>query len=114
MAKQVKSGGGIKSRVVSNKRESTRVAPRVLSANEAAVADLGSMKGNHSENRTLPYQARPLYNGQGFQPVPLGNAKATDVGAGGPGKGRTIYKSGTQGQHGPVAGQPKQPGRDIN
>jgi hypothetical protein len=34
--------------------------------------------------------------------VPLGNAKALDVGAGGPGKGRDVHVSGIQGTHGPV------------
>jgi len=118
MAKQqqrtIKSGGGLTSNKLVTKREATREAPRVRRANPAAVADIGSMKGNHAENRDLPYKARALRDGNGFQPVPLGNAKATDVGAGGPGKGRTVHRSGSQGQHGPVAGQPKQPGRGIN
>jgi hypothetical protein len=34
-------------------------------------------------------------------PVPLGNAKALDVGKGGPGAGRTTHPSGSQNQWGP-------------
>src|SRR5262249_42178126 len=46
--------------------------------------------------------------------VPLGNAVATNVGAGGPGTGRTTYASGSQGTHGSVdRGEPRPAGRDI-
>jgi hypothetical protein len=44
---------------------------------------------------------------------PLGNAVALNVGKGGPGTGRTIYPSGYQGTHGPVAGPAPVQGRDI-
>jgi hypothetical protein len=37
----------------------------------------------------------PAYNSG----VPLGNAKCTEVGTGGPGKGRVTYPSGGQGKH---------------
>ena len=46
--------------------------------------------------------------------VPLGNAKALDIGKGGVGTGRTLYgQCGSQGHHGPVAGTPRPPSRDI-
>ena len=68
MAKQqrVKSGGGINSNKVVAKREATREAPRIRAANPAAVADMGAAKGNHAENRDLPYSARKLYGGNGY------------------------------------------------
>jgi hypothetical protein len=43
----------------------------------------------------------------------LGNEKALDVGGGGPGTGRTVASTGSQGQHGPVEGKVKPQGRDI-
>jgi hypothetical protein len=46
--------------------------------------------------------------------VKLGNEVALNVGPGGCGTGRTLYgQSSSQGQHGPVAGNPKPAGRPI-
>jgi hypothetical protein len=42
-----------------------------------------------------------VYEGRAPQP-PLGNEVAKNVGAGGPGAGRTMYRSGSQGTHGGV------------
>jgi hypothetical protein len=50
---------------------------------------------------------------RGYNASQLGNALATNVGKGGPGTGRTVMPCGSQGTHGPVAGQPRPPGRDI-
>jgi hypothetical protein len=41
----------------------------------------------------------------------LGNEVAKNVGAGGPGTGRTVMATGSQGQHGPAAGSAR-PGGD--
>jgi len=112
MAKQrARSGGGINSSVVTRKREATREAPRIRAANPAATADLGSAKGNHSENRDLPYTTRPLYSGNGY-PTKLGNELATNVGRGGPGTGRTVMKAGSQSPTPAVSARPS--GRGIN
>jgi len=112
MAKQrARSGGGINSSVVTRKREATREAPRIRAANPGAVADLGSMKGNHAENRDLPYKARQLYSGNGY-PTKLGNELATNVGGGSPGAGRTIHKAGSQSATPAVGARPS--GRGIN
>jgi hypothetical protein len=47
-------------------------------------------------------------------PVPLGNAVALNVGAGGPGKRRDIHPCGSQSLHGPVnRGESRGPARDI-
>jgi hypothetical protein len=43
----------------------------------------------------------------------MGNDRARDVGQGGPGVGYDIHRTGSQGQHGAVAGSPKPQGRDI-
>jgi hypothetical protein len=43
----------------------------------------------------------------------MGNALVNNVGQGGPGAGRTVYQSGTQATHGPVAGPAPVRGRDI-
>ena len=113
MAKQqrVKSGGGLTSNKLVTKREATREAPRIRRVGEAAVADIGSMKGNHSENRTLPYSARPLYGGNGY-PTKLGNELATNVSGGGPGKGRVVHRAGSQSPTPAVGARPS--GRGIN
>jgi hypothetical protein len=68
-------------------------------------------------NRVLPNPATPMYGGAmgGMGSVPLGNQVATNVGGGGPGKGRTLYgKSGTNQQYGGVAGEPWTPGRGFD
>jgi hypothetical protein len=49
-----------------------------------------------------------------FQPVPFGNEVALNVGKGGCGTGRTIYKTGSQDQHGDVAGSPRPQGRGFD
>jgi hypothetical protein len=43
----------------------------------------------------------------------MGNAVATNVGKGGPGAGRTVMRSGSQSQHGPIVGPAPVIGRDI-
>jgi hypothetical protein len=46
--------------------------------------------------------------------VKFGNEVALNVGKGGCGTGRTIYKTGSQDQHGqPAQGNPPSQGRDI-
>jgi hypothetical protein len=49
----------------------------------------------------LPHdQGDPLHSGRSFQPVKFGNEVALNVGSGGCGTGRTIYKTGSQGTQG--------------
>jgi hypothetical protein len=52
-------------------------------------------------------------NTKSLQTPKLGNEIALNVGPGGCGTGRTIYKTGPQEQHGPVAGTRPGPTRDI-
>jgi hypothetical protein len=75
----------------------TKVDPR-------NVAAIGAKRGDHSEYGTARnhQQVPPREMGKMPQPV-LGNAKALDVGRGGPGAGRILHgQSGSQGQHGPT------------
>jgi hypothetical protein len=51
-----------------------------------------------------------LYGGRGYEPPNMISDPVAAVGVGG---GRTIYKTGTQDQHGNVAGSSKPSGRDI-
>jgi hypothetical protein len=82
MAK-ARSGGGITSNKVTNKREGTREQPRVRGVSPGGVADLGSMKGSHSTVKgDMPFKPRAMYDGPSFQPVPLGNTLTTNVGGG--------------------------------
>jgi hypothetical protein len=85
-----RSGGGL----TSNKlvRPSVRTGPpnsRVV--NPGGADQLG-------QHMTKASAATPLYGGT-FSQVPSGNAVAKNVGKGGPGAGRTIHRSGSQGTH---------------
>ena len=90
----VKSGGGLTSRKYNPVREGTREKPATHKISEEAAAQLGASVG---------FKAPTLYQSHGFQPVRHGNELATNVGKGGPGAGRTIHRSGSQGTHGPVS-----------
>jgi len=78
------------------------------------VAQLGQHVGDKATHaKATGYRGEPLHNNRSFQPVPFGNEVALNVKGGGPGKGYTVYKTGSQDQHGPVAGQRRPQGRDI-
>ena len=109
--KAVKSGGGYSSLKVREKREATRERPRVKAANPSMVSDWGAHRGAHVTSdggRDLKFKNEKLYDaGPSFQPVPLGNSLATNVGKGGPGKGREVFARGSQCMTGtPVQGVP--------
>jgi hypothetical protein len=74
---------------------------------------LGNMQGSHvTRGQESNYRGEPLHDNRSFQPVPFGNEVALNVKGGGPGTGRTIYKTGSQDQYG--SGGPEKPsGRDI-
>ena len=77
--------------------------------------------GNHvggieGGGKTVGGAVEPMYSGKmaGVGATKLGNEVALNVGSGGPGAGRTLYgQSGTNAQHGPVAGKPAPAGKDI-
>ena len=81
----------------------------------AGVAQIGASQGNHITSKgATPYRGEPLHNERNFQPVKFGNEVALNVGPGGCGTGRTIYKTGTQTTHGPtVPGNPPAKSTDI-
>ena len=88
---KAKSGGGI----TSNKFVNVGVKagpPRTNVVSPTSASQLG---------QSVNFKRDPLPIGTGAQ-VPLGNALATNVGAGGPGKGRDVHACGSQGIHGPV------------
>ena len=109
---RARSGGGI----TMNKNVSGKVRGGSRSADvvsPAGVSQLGAMQGSRlkeSGSYTNQSSATPVFSGSKANPVPFGNAKALDVGKGGVGTGRTIYRSGYQGTHGQVV-QGSSPGR---
>jgi hypothetical protein len=110
-----RSGGG----PMMNKNVRTPIkggSPNQRNVTPGAASSVGQILGNHvsdaAGSRTTQRPNAPLYT-EVRAPVRHGNDLATNVGRGGPGTGRTIYPSGSQGQHGPVAGSPKPGGRDI-
>jgi hypothetical protein len=80
--------------------------PKITKANPTGISESGQqMSGIRAGDRiTSINPGAPMYDGQGFKKVPLGNELTTNVGKGGPGKGYVLYgKSGTQQQYGPSA-----------
>jgi hypothetical protein len=96
-------GGGIGSKNIVSRRTGTKVAPKAHAMNPGGVGQIGVAQGNHSEYGPARGAVEPVRVGPGYGRVPLGNAKATDVGCGGPGAGRTVSRTGSQAQHGPAA-----------
>jgi hypothetical protein len=101
------SGGGINSNkrvevgVRTGSRTADKISPGGVSQFGSGVGDRPRPGGGHTGQNT----AQPVFVGTKPQAAMLGNAKATDVGKGGPGSGRTIYRTGYQCQHGtPVQG----------
>jgi hypothetical protein len=99
MAKSKASGyraaGGIGSKNVV--RKPVRTGAGAKAAHKAGVAQLGQHVGDHvTKSGATGYRGEPLYGGAGYNPVKYGNEVALNVGGGGAGKGRTVYKSGSQ------------------
>jgi hypothetical protein len=89
------------------------VSPRgagVRAVSPSASNQIGMAMGNLPGHR---YEAPNIYQGQGY-PTKFGNEKAKEVGIGGPGVGREVMRSGTQGVHGPVAGERPGPARGLD
>jgi hypothetical protein len=89
------SGGGAGMNKVVHKPVRTGAAREHIQ--KAGVAQLGQMQGNHATNKgATNYKGVGLIGPKSPISVPLGNEVALNVGGGGPGTGRTIYKTGTQ------------------
>jgi hypothetical protein len=99
---KARNGGGIQS----NKLVNVGVKagpPRTNIVSPASASQLG---------RSVAFKRDPLPIGTASQ-VPLGNQLATNVGKGGPGAGRDVHRSGSQGQHGPAVSGHSPERRDI-
>jgi hypothetical protein len=113
---RIVSGGGINSRQVVQSKKGQKVEPTSHKANVAGVAQQGL---------ATQFRKEPLEAGSGYQPraMPDTGVRGTfNSSAQGPGSGRTIHRSGSQGVYGPVAqGEVNRapdppstaPGRDI-
>ena len=112
-------GGGFASNKIT--QQPVRTGQPARQWHQGGVSQFGESVGNHVTHRgdSTPYRGDPVrgtYRPPGTPgSVPLGNQLATNVGCGGPGKGRTLYgQSGVQGQHGsPAPGNAPAKGRDI-
>jgi len=95
MAK-ARSGGGITSKNLVHKPVRTGAERRHIQ--KAGVAQLGQRQGDHVTERagSTGYRGESLVGPKHPISTPLGNEVALNVGKGGPGKGRTIYATGTQ------------------
>src|SRR6516165_3490842 len=104
MAKAV-SGGGINSRVV-KQVDIKSGSPNLTAYSPRGVSQIGASQGStldRSGSFTTKNSALPYSDGQRRDFVPLGNSLTNNVGQGGPGAGRTVYRSGYQGTHGEPA-----------
>src|SRR5690348_4142489 len=111
-----KAGGGIHSNKLV--KPGVRYGNRAQEMRPAGLAQIGSNRGNRATNQTGKLSDQERLTGAtkpagGPGGVPLGNEVAGNVGAGGPGAGREVHRTGSQAQHGPVEGRPAAQGRDI-
>ena len=107
-----KPGGGLHSKVVKHSTN-PKVEPKAYGRNPGAVAQYGAHVGNHRTafgGGQTRYKGEPDTMKRGYQ-NPVG---PTSMALSGPGSGRTIYKTGTQDQHGNVAGSPRPQGRGFD
>jgi hypothetical protein len=109
-------GGGINSRATA-KVTTYHAGYPGQRVNPGGADQLGQAMGNHTTDgggKVLPNPAVPMYGGGLVRPgqPALGNEVAYATTAG-PGGSRTVMRSGSQGQQGPVAGSPKPEGRPI-
>jgi hypothetical protein len=111
MSKGHKPAGGIKSRQITEKPVRTGVGARGLS--KKWVSQIGASQGNHvggieGGGRELKGVRANPYKGPSMNPAKFGNEIALNVGKGGPGKGREVFKSGSQ--HGLQSPKPRPSG----
>jgi len=107
-----KAGGGIRSN--QNVRPPQRLGAAGRGVTPGYSGQLGSALGNKAMNdaKRLTKAAEPMTT-RGNPSVKLGNEVAAATVCG-PGGSRTIYGTAGQGQHGPVAGTVRPPGRGFD
>ena len=97
------SGGGIQSNKLV--RPDVRTGQPYKGSSPAAASQLG---------QSTAFKKEQVEVGRAYTGSPLGNQVALNVGAGGPGTGRTVHHCGSQGTHGNVnPGNPPPAGKDI-
>jgi hypothetical protein len=110
-----KPGGGIASR--QHVETPIRTGAGSRNVRPAGVSQFGYAVGDHStsDGRSTGYRGEKLHGpaDRNFQPTKFGNEVALNVGKGGPGTGRDVHATGSQGQHGSAAGSRPVPGRGI-
>jgi hypothetical protein len=115
MAKARRTGGGIQSSV--NRKVGIHGGSRTTNVvSPAGLSQYGTAQGGKLKQAgsfTGINSATPVFAGTKPLPVPFGNAKATDVGSGGPGTGRTVMRTGSQSLHGTASGPAAVQGRPI-
>jgi hypothetical protein len=109
-----KPGGGIASK--QHVETPVRTGTGSHNARPSGATQLGYPIGDHSttSGKSTGYRGEPLHGpaSRNFQPVPFGNAVSLNVGKGGPGTGRDVHATGSQGLHG-SGGAQKSQGRPI-
>ena len=113
MAMKGSGGGGYGSRPHVEKPVKTGSGSH--STRPAGVSQIGYQVGDHrTDGRgSTGYRGEKVHNPEkNFQPTPFGNEIAARTVCG-PGGSREVMSSGSQGQHGGVAGSPRPQGRDI-
>jgi hypothetical protein len=88
---KAKSGGGIT--MNKNVKGPVKMGKPAQSVRPSEAAMIGTQRITTTGPMQTQGEGRPIS-------VPLGNAKALDVGKGGPGAGRTVHGCGSQGRHG--------------
>jgi hypothetical protein len=105
---KIVSGGGISSNV--NVRPPIRTGAPARGIQPGWTSQQGSALGSHAQeagSRVLNPVTPKFTNAPAGGAELLGNQVALNVGKGGPGTGREVMRSGSQGQHGaPVRGNP--------
>jgi hypothetical protein len=113
---KIQSGGGINSNKTVQSRSGGKVEPKTHAGNVAGVAQQGI---------ATFFRKEPLTQGRGYEPAPMpatGVKGTYNSATSGPGSGRTVYRSGSPAEYGPVnRGQVNRapdppataPGRDI-
>ena len=106
------SGGGYGSRNVRH-TSNPKSEPRPHARNPATVSQYGQMQGDHTTalgGGKTKYKGDPDFTRKGYA-TPVGPTSFDNTG---PGGGRTVMRSGAQGQHGaPAPGNPPAKGVDI-
>jgi hypothetical protein len=94
-------GGGIASNKVVH-RPHGKTEPVANKYRPQGVSQYGQMQGNHvTRGGESDYHGEPKRGGKGYEPPGMISNPVSAVGVGG---GRTIYQTGSQSQHGNVAG----------